>query len=70
MTESLSGDSPASSADHSVGLVVVSHSRVLARSAVALAAVVTLATLAGLNGLAQADSSAQLARATAAATRG
>ena len=38
MTESLSGDSPASSADHSVGLVVVSHSRVLARSAVALAA--------------------------------
>jgi phosphoenolpyruvate-protein phosphotransferase/dihydroxyacetone kinase phosphotransfer subunit len=38
MTESLSGDSPASSAEHGVGLVVVSHSRTLARSAVALAA--------------------------------
>src|SRR5436190_16421511 len=38
MTESLSGDSPASSADQGVGLVVVSHSRTLARSAVALAA--------------------------------
>ena len=38
MTESLSGDSPTSSAEHGVGLVVVSHSRTLARSAVALAA--------------------------------
>lgn len=38
MTESLSGDSPHSRADHSVGLVVVSHSWTLARSAVALAA--------------------------------
>ena len=38
MTESLSGDSPAPSADQGVGLVVVSHSRTLARSAVALAA--------------------------------
>ena len=38
MTESLPGDSPASSAEHGVGLVVVSHSRTLARSAVALAA--------------------------------
>lgn len=38
MTESLSGDSPAPSADHGVGLVVVSHSRTLADSAVALAA--------------------------------
>ena len=37
MTESLSGDSPAPS-DQGVGLVVVSHSRTLARSAVALAA--------------------------------
>jgi phosphocarrier protein FPr len=38
MKQSLSGDSPASGADHGVGLVVVSHSRTLARSAVALAA--------------------------------
>ena len=38
MTESLSGDSPTSGADPGVGLVVVSHSRTLARSAVALAA--------------------------------
>ena len=38
MTESLSGDSPAPSVDQGVGLVVVSHSRTLARSAVALAA--------------------------------
>jgi phosphoenolpyruvate-protein phosphotransferase/dihydroxyacetone kinase phosphotransfer subunit len=38
MTESLSGDSPTSSAEPGVGLVVVSHSRTLARSAVALAA--------------------------------
>lgn len=38
MTESLSGDSPASSDQPTVGLVVVSHSRTLARSAVALAA--------------------------------
>ena len=38
MTERLSGDSPAPGADHGVGLVVVSHSRTLARSAVALAA--------------------------------
>jgi hypothetical protein len=38
--------------------------------AMVLAAVVTVATLAGLDGLAHADSSAQLARATAAATRG
>lgn len=38
MTESLSGDSPVPSADQGVGLVVVSHSRTLARSAVALAA--------------------------------
>lgn len=37
MTKSLSGDSPAPSADQGVGLVVVSHSRTLARSAVALA---------------------------------
>ncbi len=38
MTESLPGDSPATDAGHNVGLVVVSHSRTLARSAVALAA--------------------------------
>ena len=38
MTDSLSGDSQAPSAGHGVGLVVVSHSRTLARSAVALAA--------------------------------
>jgi phosphocarrier protein FPr len=38
MTESLSGDSPTSGAEQGVGLVVVSHSRTLARSAVALAA--------------------------------
>ena len=38
MTESLSGDSPTSGAEQAVGLVVVSHSRTLARSAVALAA--------------------------------
>ncbi len=38
MTESLSGDSPTSSLEQGVGLVVVSHSRTLARSAVALAA--------------------------------
>ena len=38
MTESLSGDSPTSSAEQGVGLVVVSHSRTLARAAVALAA--------------------------------
>jgi multiphosphoryl transfer protein len=38
MTESLSGDSPTSGAEPGVGLVVVSHSRTLARSAVALAA--------------------------------
>ena len=38
MTESLSGDSPTSSGQPAVGLVVVSHSRTLARSAVALAA--------------------------------
>ena len=38
MTESLSGDSPTSSDQPIVGLVVVSHSRTLARSAVALAA--------------------------------
>jgi phosphoenolpyruvate-protein phosphotransferase/dihydroxyacetone kinase phosphotransfer subunit len=37
MTESLSGDSPATGADQGVGLVVVSHSRALARSAVVLA---------------------------------
>lgn len=37
MTESLSGDSPTST-EHGVGLVVVSHSRSLATSAVALAA--------------------------------
>lgn len=38
MTESLSGDSSTSGAQPGVGLVVVSHSRTLARSAVALAA--------------------------------
>ena len=38
MTESLSGDSPTAGAAHGVGLVVVSHSRTLARAAVALAA--------------------------------
>ena len=38
MTESLSGDSPTQSAQQGVGLVVVSHSRTLARSVVALAA--------------------------------
>ena len=38
MTESRSGDSPTSDAAHGVGLVVVSHSRALARAAVALAA--------------------------------
>jgi phosphoenolpyruvate-protein phosphotransferase/dihydroxyacetone kinase phosphotransfer subunit len=38
MTESLSGDSPISGGQPAVGLVVVSHSRTLARSAVALAA--------------------------------
>jgi hypothetical protein len=39
-------------------------------AAVALAAVVTLATLAGVDGLAQADSTAHLAKTTATATRG
>jgi len=38
MTESLSGDTPSTGAVPGVGLVVVSHSRTLARSAVALAA--------------------------------
>ncbi len=38
MTESFSGDSPTSGIRPAVGLVVVSHSRTLARSAVALAA--------------------------------
>ena len=38
MTESLSGDSPPAGRTPGVGLVVVSHSRTLARSAVALAA--------------------------------
>ncbi len=38
MTESLSGDSPTTGSQPVVGLVVVSHSRTLARSAVALAA--------------------------------
>ena len=38
MTQSRSGDSPPSTAGHGVGLVVVSHSRALARAAVALAA--------------------------------
>ena len=38
MTQSLSGDSPKSDAEHGVGLVVVSHSRALADAAVALAA--------------------------------
>src|SRR6187455_2917461 len=38
MTESLSGDSRTSGDQPTVGLVVVSHSRTLARSAVALAA--------------------------------
>ncbi len=38
MTESPSGGSPTPDAEHGVGLVVVSHSRTLARSAVALAA--------------------------------
>jgi phosphocarrier protein FPr len=37
MTESLSGDSPTPGGGQGVGLVVVSHSRTLARSAVALA---------------------------------
>ena len=38
MTESFSGDSPTTGVEHGVGLVVVSHSRTLARSAVELAA--------------------------------
>ena len=38
MTQSRAGDSPSSDAEHGVGLVVVSHSRALARAAVALAA--------------------------------
>ncbi len=38
MTDGLSGESPASGAQSDVGLVVVSHSRSLARAAVALAA--------------------------------
>lgn len=38
MTESLSGDSPTTGGQQAVGLVVVSHSRTLARSVVALAA--------------------------------
>ncbi len=38
MTESLSGALPASDTEHGVGLVLVSHSRTLASSAVALAA--------------------------------
>jgi phosphoenolpyruvate-protein phosphotransferase/dihydroxyacetone kinase phosphotransfer subunit len=38
MTESRSGASPDSDAEHGVGLVVVSHSRALARATVALAA--------------------------------
>lgn len=38
MTQSRAGDSPTSGAEPGVGLVVVSHSRTLARSAVALAA--------------------------------
>ena len=46
-----------------------SHRAVSRLAAVVLAAVVTLATLAGLDGLAQADSTAHLAKATAASTR-
>ena len=47
-----------------------SHRAVSRLAAVVLAAVVTVATLAGLDGLAQDDGTAYLARATAAATRG